>query len=106
MRQGFKSNHWLDENGNPAGGCTTGNGFTISWQKGLLGRGEARKEPNGAFVEDVIDAVIERIEFYERSRFSCQENRDALAHLHRAAERLDNRTRRRESRQVAGTYQQ
>ena len=52
---GLKMNeHWVDENGNPAGGITQGVGFTISWQNGPLGTGEERKEPNGAFVENVI----------------------------------------------------
>ena len=59
--QGFYDEHWLDENGKPAGGVSTGKGFTISWQNGpLVDTGSElesskpeRKEPNGAFVEDV-----------------------------------------------------
>ena len=54
MKQGFKSEHWNDENGSPAGGCSYGTGWVISWQNGPLGRGNERKEPNGAFVEDVF----------------------------------------------------
>ena len=52
--------HWTDSDGNPTGGVSSGRGFTISWQNGPLGRGEDRVEPNGAFVEDVIAAVIGR----------------------------------------------
>jgi hypothetical protein len=80
-------------------------GFAISWQNGPLGRDEDRIEPNGAFVEDVLQAVIDRISFYQASEFSCQENYDALRHLQIAAERLDDRTKNREERKVEGTHE-
>lgn len=104
MRQGHFQEHWNDANGNPAGGVSTGRGFTILWQNGPLGRGNERKEPNGAFVEDVIQAVIGRIEFYQASRFSSADNAEALDHLARAAEALDRRTKEREARAVEGTH--
>ena len=103
MKQGHFEEHWLD-NENPSGGVSFGKGFTISWQNGPLGRGNERKEPNGAFVEDVIQAVIGRIEFYQASKFSCQENADALNALKQAAQRLDDRTKERETREVEGTH--
>lgn len=106
MKNGFFKEHWLDENGDPAGGTTSGRGFTVSWQNGPLGRGEGRKEPNGAFVEDVLDAVIDRIEFYQQSRFACQENKDALDSLREAATFLDRRTKAREARGVEGTHKE
>lgn len=104
MKQGHFSEHWSDADANPAGGVSSGRGFTISWQNGPLGRGETRREPNGAFVEDVIEAVIRRIEFYEDSRFACHENKMALEMLRAAAEWLDSRTKAREQRQVEGTH--
>ena len=93
MKHGHFAEHWLAPTlGSPvhmpAGGVSTGRGFTISWQNGPLGRGNTRQEPNGAFVEDVIQAVIERIEFYQH-HFPCQENEDALLGLYQAAQRLD-----------------
>ena len=100
----LREEHWNDADGNPAGGSTFGNGFAISWQNGPLGRGAERRAPNGAFVEDLIQAVIGRIEFYQRSRFKCQENENALASLHRAAWELDQRTKTREVRAVEGTH--
>ena len=33
----------LDADGNPAGGSVNGNGLTIKWQDGPLGRGEDRQ---------------------------------------------------------------
>lgn len=104
MKQGHFEEHWSDDQGRPAGGVSTGKGFTISWQNGPLGRGLDRREPNGAFVEDVIQAVIGRIEFYQASQFACQENADGLMALYQAAKRLDDRTKDREQRAVEGTH--
>lgn len=104
MNNPIHQEHWTDDDLNPAGGSTFGNGFAISWQNGALGRGENRREPNGAFVEDVIQAVIGRIEFYQDSKFACQENAAALEYLKSAANVLDERTKNREARQVEGTH--
>lgn len=100
----MKSEHWNDEKGNPAGGISQDTGFVISWQNGPLGRGEDRKEPNGAFVENVLEAALDRLEFYEASRFSCEENRQAIYHLELAREFLWKRTKTREERGVEGTH--
>lgn len=104
MKQGFFSEHWLDENENPAGGVTSGRGFTISWQNGPLGRDNWRKEPNGAFVEDVLAAVADRISFYQQGKFACANNAEALEHIANAARCLDHRTKDREKRKVEGTH--
>jgi len=105
MRMGISSMHFDDANGNPAGGTTFGRGFAIGWQNGPLGRGEGRKEPNGAFVEDIIDAAADRIRYYQESRFRCQDNAEALHHLELAMEYLNNRTKDREERDVEGTHE-
>lgn len=106
MQEGIKSEHWLDANGNPAGGCTFGNGFAISWQNGPLGRGDDRKEPNGAFVEDIIKSAIDRIEFYQDSKFACESNAETLRHLKRALASQESRTANREARGVEGTHEE
>ena len=103
-KQGFFSEHWTDANGNPNGGTASGRGFTISWQNGPLGRDTERKEPNGAFVEDVLAAVIDRITFYQNGRFACPENAQALEDLKCAALALDLRTQRREAANIEGTH--
>jgi hypothetical protein len=100
----FFEEHWSDQDGNPAGGVTSGTGMCLSWQNGPLGRGDTRREANGCFVETVIAAVIGRLEFYQASRFACQENADALAALRAAAAILESRTKSREGRQVEGTH--
>lgn len=104
MTNGIEQDHKVDRNGNPAGGLTTGKGIRIRWQNGPLGRGAKRKEPNGAFVEDIIAAAVGRIEHYQASPFHSLHNAVALGHLHAAAEALAERTRDREDRDVEGTH--
>lgn len=107
MRIGFHSRNDLDDCGNPTGGVVAGTGFTITWQDGPLGRGDDRKAPNGAFVEDVIDAALTRIQFYQEAaggKFSCEENKIAIQHLMAALNVLNHRTLKREQRKVEGTH--
>lgn len=104
MIDSFTSNHFADHNDNPAGGHTSGVGLCIAWQNGPLGRGADRKEPNGAFVETVIAAARDRIEFYQASQFNCIENAEAIAHLDSALQILNFRTARRESEGSEGTH--
>lgn len=106
MLAGFKSEHWNDENDNPAGGVAFGNGFTVSWQNGPLGQigSPDRKEPNGAFVEDIIQVVIDRLNFYQDSKFSSEYNKRAIEHLKDAARSLDKRTKDREAAGTEGTH--
>lgn len=104
MNQPIYSEHRTDENGNPAGGTTTGVGIQIEWQDGPLGRGEDRKEPNGAFVEGVIKAAIDRLEFYNAGQFRCRENSLAITHLEEALHWCKHRTAAREERGVEGTH--
>ena len=100
MRTPIYEKHERDAQDNPAGGVSVGRGFTIAWQNGPL----AVDGPNGAFVEDVIQAVIGRIREYQASKFACQENADALRGLEIAAARLDDRTENRVARGVEGTH--
>lgn len=110
MKQGHFEEHWLDENGNPAGGVSTTRGATISWQNGPLGRigTDERKEPNGAFVEDIIHMAIGRLEFYQTAsdgKFACEENQEAIKALYEAADLLETRTKRREAARTEGTHE-
>lgn len=106
MQNGMTSDHFNDDAGNPSGGCTFGTGFTISWQRGPLGRREDRSAPNGAFVEDVIAAAIDRISYYQTGRFACEFNERALVHLRSALAELEARTASREARGVEGTHEE
>lgn len=100
----FHAHHWKNEIGYPLGGTSYGTGFCISWQHGPLGRGDARVAANGAFVETIIAAARDRLEYYQTSPFACSENALAISHLTQALEALQQRTAAREARQVEGTH--
>jgi hypothetical protein len=107
MKQKINEKHEIDAKGNPAGGYSNAVGIRINWQDGPLGRGTDRAEPNGAFVEGVIQAAIGRLQFYQTasgSRFACRENAIALTHLETALLWLQARTADREAREVEGTH--
>lgn len=99
------ANH-LDDNGDPAGGTVTGRGIEIRWQNGPLGRGTERQEPNGAFVEDVLEACVMRLKHYQTTKFSCRENALAITHVEEAIHWLRARTQSREEHEVEGTNEQ
>lgn len=103
-RVGFVSKHVRDPQDRPAGGVSAGIGFTIQWQNGPLGQGAERKAPNGAFVEDVIAACMDRLIEYQRSEFACGENKLAIDSLQRALDSLEDRTKRRVASGVEGTH--
>ncbi len=104
-RRGFTDHHWADPHGKPSGGCSFGTGFAISWQMGPLGRGaDQRRDPNGAFVEDIIAAARSRIAWYQTTEFDCEENAQAIDALTAALEALNRRTEDRVKREVEGTH--
>src|SRR3990167_8832956 len=105
MLQEIVGKHEVDENGMPAGGRTTGTGIGIEWQNGPLGRGLNRKQPNGAFVEGVIAAAVDRLEWYQNSKFKCRENALAITKLQEALHWCQHRTADREVLSVEGTHE-
>ncbi len=106
MFQGIKSEHNNDALGNPAGGKTTGTGIEINWQNGPLGSilSDDRKEANGAFVESVLAAALDRMEYYQASKFKCRENALAITKIEEALHWLGHRTAKRVIRGVEGTH--
>ena len=107
MRSPIQSHQFSNADGCPEGGHTFGQGFAIAWQRGPLGSvGSDNRQPaNGAFVEDIIAAALDRLEFYQKSRFKCVENQSAIGHLQIALEVLDARTQRRTKAGTEGTWQ-
>jgi len=74
----MKSRHtkWA---GDAYGGTTTGNGVQINWQDGPIGT----YGKNGAEVEDVIEACIDRLRFYSRCNTATCYHKRAITHLDR-----------------------
>lgn len=90
-----------DMSGKVLGGVARGVGFNIEWQNGGMDR-SGGDLPNGAFVEDLIQVVIDRLTNYQASPFSCEENQDALASLRKAYDHLTMRRERRFQQGVLG----
>lgn len=119
MRQNIEGRHHVDGKGLPAGGTTAALGIAIKWQAGPLPHpdrltGDPHKVfaedigANGAFVEGVIAAAIDRIAWYEtvnQGRFSHPANKKAIDLLSQALEALDERTAERMQRGVLGTHE-
>ena len=108
MMQEFVAHNYTDVEDRPAGGTVEAIGLHIEWQKGPLGEeGVDRLEPNGAFVETVIAAALQRIEWYQtvsRGRFACDQNAWVITRLEEALKFLDERTKERLQRGVEGTH--
>lgn len=102
MDQKIYSAHHTDPAGNPAGGHCTGTGINIRWQNGPI---REVGDQNGAFVEGVIKAAADRLDFYQQSKFNCIENEDALEHLRKALVCLNMRTSRRTHEGVEGLHE-
>ncbi|HVZ79438.1 MAG TPA: hypothetical protein VHE12_01405 [bacterium] len=103
--QKMKTENKFDENGVPSGGTVRGIGLTVTWQEGPLGRPEARKEQNGALVEDLLQVCLDRLKLFQDTRFNCPENVLAASSIEEALKWLQKRTEDREKRLVDGTFE-
>ena len=105
-RNEIQTSNEVDENGDPTGGTADGIGLHIEWQNGPLGRVPAT--PNGAFVDDVLEAARQRLEFYQKAsngKFACRENAISITKIEEALHWLYARRMEREKRGVQGTHQ-
>ena len=105
MMQEIQAVNQMDPNGNPTGGTVTGLGIDIKWQDGPRREGDTWNPANGAFVEGVIAAALQRLEFFQKSKFGCRENALAVTKLQEALHWLNARTTDREKHGVEGTHQ-
>lgn len=99
-----KCRNYKDEDGNPAGGYAHGPGMSIVFQDGPRGKNDdgTLLPANGAFVEDVLVAALQRLEFFQNSRFAHPANAEAIKHILAAIEHLDRRANERSARGVLG----
>lgn len=96
-----------DMNENPIGGNVVGIGIEIYWQDGPRGQ-EGTDEllpPNGAFVEDVLWAALQRLEFFQDSKYRCRENALAITKIEEALFILKDRQLSRSERNVEGKHE-
>ena len=102
----------LDKDENPTGGNVdlhvTKRGdnqypaLIINWQDGPRGDIEPA---NGAFVEDVLWAALQRLEFFQTSKFRCRENAIAITKIEEALFILKDRQLSRLFRGVEGKHE-
>lgn len=101
-------NHFTEADGTtPAGGISTGVGYTIAWQNGPCPIQEDGSQParNGAFLIEVLEACELRLEAYQASPFNCQENANALSDLGLSIHHLKSRLNRRKAAGTLGTHE-
>lgn len=105
--QAIIAENFDDHDGNPAGGWCAGIGFHIAWQNGPTRDQETGRKllQDGAFVEDVTKAIIQRLEYYQAGKFASPFNEAALDHFRRGLVALESRRRDREARGVDGLHQ-
>ena len=74
----------------------------IDWQDGIVGD----DGQNGAFLEDVMEAVRQRLRFFQSNpNTRCRENAIALTHIETSLAWLDFRTRSRTVQKVENSYE-
>lgn len=105
--QPYYDGNVTDDDENPTGGEYHSQGLHVYWQNGARGQ-EGTDEllpPNGAFVEDVINAALQRLKFFQTTKFRDRGNAIAITHLEGALDALRRRTVERQARQVEGKHE-
>lgn len=107
----LEANNHLDEAENPTGGdvnlyINDEPAIAINWQDGPRGQADGTlAPPNGAFVEDVIWAALQRLEFFNESKYRDRANSLAITHLEQALQALKDRQLERSARGAEGKHE-
>lgn len=72
-------------------------GCAIVFQNGAMELGR-----NGATTEEVLDVLIEHIEFFQKGKYSCRENALIITKLEEAKHWALHRKQKREAQEVKG----
>lgn len=117
INSNLQATNKTDKDGNPTGGTVSlvvgalngpqAHVLSIRWQDGPRGTNPdgSLDAPNGAFVEDAIYAAYQRLEFFQNSKFKCDENARAMEGLRVALEALNERSTKRAERGVLGSHE-
>ena len=79
--QPLDAGDFTDGDGNPDGGWAESTGLQIRWQRGALDKDAEGYPWNGAFPVTVLEAVMLRLEYYQRGKFKCDDNDEAIHHI-------------------------
>lgn len=114
----LEASNQLDDEANPTGGdvrlanpdADKFPSLYIEWQNGPRTPGEDQAPdelapPNGAFVEDVLWAALQRLEFFNTSKYRCRENSIAITKIEEALFVLKDRQLSRSDRGVEGKHE-
>lgn len=117
----LEAHNRLDKNENPTGGevvlyidtpVSNYPALTVQWQDGPRGTGETNADgspilapPNGAFIEDVLWAALQRLEFFNESKYRDRANSLAITHIEAALQVLKDRQLERSYRNVEGKHE-
>lgn len=117
----LRATNILDENDNPTGGHVVlyvekGGGeqfpaLIVNWQDGPRGAGTnpdgspTLADPNGAFVEDVLWAALQRLEFFNAGKYRDRANSIAITKIEEALQALKDRQLQRSYRGVEGKHE-
>lgn len=95
-----------DVHGNPTSGYAHSVGMCIAWQDGPRGKNpDGTLGPaTGAFVEDALVAAKQRLEYFQQSKFACEENQSAIDSIALAIDHLARRAATRRERGVLGQH--
>lgn len=105
-----------DDAGNPTAGqvqLVTGapdsdnvEALKIVWQSAPRGKADGTlAAPNGAFIEDVLWAAHQRLEFFQDSKYRDRGNALAITHIEGALQALKDRQLERSYRNVEGKHE-
>lgn len=72
-------------------------GFSLKFQNGAMDLGR-----NGATTEEVLDALIAHIEFFQKGKYACRENALMITKLEEAKHWALHRKQLREAQDVKG----
>lgn len=95
-----------DVDNNPTGGSVIGTGLEINWQDGPRAREDGSLKPaNGAFIEDVLWAALQRLEFFNDGKYRSRANSLAITGVEQALQALKDRQLERSYRGVEGKHE-
>jgi hypothetical protein len=102
---GYHGRQFITNEGAPDGGVLSGDGITVCWQRGALKNEDGTtNEPNGAFLVDVLNAVLDRLEFYKRINATHLYTEKSNELVGQAVEVLRSRIARREQAGTLGSH--
>ena len=72
-------------------------GYSLKFQNGAMELGR-----NGAITEEVLDALIEHFEFFQKGKYACRENALVITNLEEAKHWALHRKQKREAQDLKG----